>query len=101
MRRVVLMMVLVRGERVGDKLTRIGLCHVRMPAATLRKGALAFENEAAPSLVEHLRRACEKLLAADFAIKTNADVAGGELAFVRHSPPWNASCPRVVEGRQE
>ena len=68
-----------------------------MSAPTFRVGALSFEDKSSTSFIKHLSRAREKLLPAHLPVKADADVAGGELAVLRHLAPRNAPRALVIK----
>src|SRR5260221_7312010 len=72
-----------------------------MSPAAFRLGPPPLENEAAITLIEHLSGACKKLLTTDFSVKANANIAGGELAFLGLASPRDAACTFVVERCQQ
>src|SRR3974390_975378 len=61
----------------------------------------ALQDESAAPFIEHLSSACEKLLAADFSVKTDSNVASGELAILRHLSPGDATRCFVIQGREQ
>src|SRR5690606_26014359 len=99
--RIVLVMIFVGCEHLPDELVGIIFGHIGMTAAAFGLRPLPLENEPAPALIEHLRRAGKKLLAPCLAVKADPDIASGKLAFPWLAAPWDAAAAFKIECGEE